>query len=310
MKENNIMLSVHMITYNHEKYIANAIESVVNQKTKYKYEIIIGEDCSTDNTLAIIKEYKERYPDVIRIISSETNVGMFANVERVTAACNGKYVAFLEGDDYWHNLNKIEVQLDFMEKNPDYGFISSDIDYYHDRTGKLDVRHNHRKRRRKRHGLIFEELLRSNFIKTPTICINRELFLKCNVSNLGKEKGWKMGDYPQWLELSKNTKYYYEDQSLATYRICEHSASHIQDHEKELEFDKSTLEIRLYYIEKYSNNKEKHIQDAVRVYIRDLYKILKKYKEEKYKIVIKDIISTYNYKLTFFDRIKFYKIFM
>jgi len=107
-----------MITYNHEPFIAQAIEGVLMQKTNFKYELVIGEDCSTDNTRKICEEYAHNYPDIIRLLPSEKNLGMFANGTRTMKACmNGKYIALCEGDDYWTDPNKLQKQVDFMESN-------------------------------------------------------------------------------------------------------------------------------------------------------------------------------------------------
>lgn len=112
------MVSVHMITYNHEPYIAEAIEGVLGQKTDFPIELIIGEDCSTDNTRAIVLEYQRQYPQLIRVLVPSRNVGMQVNGRRVLDACRGAFVAFCEGDDYWIDPKKLEKQVAFMERNP------------------------------------------------------------------------------------------------------------------------------------------------------------------------------------------------
>jgi len=112
------LVSVQMITYNHEPFIAQAIEGVLMQKTNFKYELVIGEDCSTDNTRKICEEYARNYPDIIRLLPSEKNLGMFANGTRTMKACmNGKYIGICEGDDYWTDPYKLQKQVDFLEKN-------------------------------------------------------------------------------------------------------------------------------------------------------------------------------------------------
>lgn len=112
-------ISICIITYNHEKFIAQAIDSVLNQNTFYKKQIIIGEDFSTDTTRAICKDYANRYPDIIKLIPTEKNVGMLKNFHRTVTACDGKYVAFIEGDDYWTDPLKLQKQVDLLEANTD-----------------------------------------------------------------------------------------------------------------------------------------------------------------------------------------------
>ncbi len=115
-----MMLSVCMITYNHEKYIAQAIEGVLMQKTKFAFELIIGEDCSNDSTRIICNEYKEKYPGKIKLLLNEKNIGMMPNFIQTLKACKRKYIALCEGDDYWIDPNKLQKQVDFLENNPGY----------------------------------------------------------------------------------------------------------------------------------------------------------------------------------------------
>ena len=114
-----ILLSVNMITYNHEKYIAQALDSVLMQKVDFKYEIVVGEDCSTDGTRMILLEYKEKYPHIFNLILHEKNVGAAKNIQAVDRACRGEYIAALEGDDYWTDPHKLQTQVDEMRKYPD-----------------------------------------------------------------------------------------------------------------------------------------------------------------------------------------------
>jgi glycosyltransferase involved in cell wall biosynthesis len=114
---NEVIVSVCMITYNQENYIKQSLESALFQKTTFKYEIIIGEDNSTDNTRNILLDYKAKYPDKIKLILNATNIGAVENLAQVIKECNGKYIAILEGDDYWICDYKIQKQADFLNKN-------------------------------------------------------------------------------------------------------------------------------------------------------------------------------------------------
>lgn len=114
------LVSVCMITYNHEKYIREAIEGVLMQKTTFPIELIIGEDCSADNTRKICVEYQKKYPDIIHPMFSEKNLGMIKNFIETIQASKGKYIAFCEGDDYWTDPYKLQKQVDFLDANSDY----------------------------------------------------------------------------------------------------------------------------------------------------------------------------------------------
>jgi glycosyltransferase involved in cell wall biosynthesis len=119
VNSNQILVSICCITYNHEKYISQAIEGFLMQETSFPFEIIIGEDCSTDRTREIVFEYQRNNPDVINIVTSDANVGGRANGMRTRAAASGKYIAICEGDDYWTDPYKLQKQVDFLEANRD-----------------------------------------------------------------------------------------------------------------------------------------------------------------------------------------------
>ena len=116
----DIMVSVNMVAYNHEKYIAQAIEGVLMQKTTFPIELVIGEDCSPDRTRQICIEYRDKYPDIIKLLLPEKNIGSHQNGVSVLLACTGKYIAACEGDDYWTDPHKLQKQVDFLEANPEY----------------------------------------------------------------------------------------------------------------------------------------------------------------------------------------------
>lgn len=120
MKDNEIMVSVIMPVYNHEKYLREAIESVICQKVNFAYELLIGEDKSTDNSLEIIREYEKKYPEIIRVFAREKNMGALLNGYDLYKNTRGKYITTLEGDDFWLETCKLQMQLDFLESNPEY----------------------------------------------------------------------------------------------------------------------------------------------------------------------------------------------
>jgi glycosyltransferase involved in cell wall biosynthesis len=111
-------VSVLMITYNHEKFIAQAIESVLMQEVSFEYEFVIGEDCSSDKTREIVIDYQKKHSDKIRLLLPEKNLGIQKNFAQVLSACKGQYIAFLEGDDYWIFPTKLQKQVDLLEGNP------------------------------------------------------------------------------------------------------------------------------------------------------------------------------------------------
>jgi len=120
VKEFTPLVSVCMITYNHEAFISEAIEGVLNQTVDFPIELVIGEDFSTDRTREICHEYAFHSPDKIRLLCRENNLGMQRNFLETIKACVGKYVAICEGDDYWTDPLKLKKQIDFLERNSDF----------------------------------------------------------------------------------------------------------------------------------------------------------------------------------------------
>ena len=122
INQDDVILSIYVATYNHEEYIGCALDSILMQKTKYKFEVLIGEDASTDGTRAVLKKYEEQFPGFFTIFYREKNMHNTecSNAQDLRARCKGKYLIALEGDDFWLDENKIEKQIDFLEAHPEY----------------------------------------------------------------------------------------------------------------------------------------------------------------------------------------------
>jgi glycosyltransferase involved in cell wall biosynthesis len=208
-------LSVAMITYNHERYIGQAIESVLCQKVNFEYEIVIGEDRSTDGTRAIVQDCQRRYPDRIFPLFREGNVGAMQNFAETIAACRGEYVAFLEGDDYWTSADKVQRQVDFLDAHPDCAIACHRVLYLDEAAAeKHDLRSDVRPRRPPG-TYTLEDLLRDNFVMTCSTVLKRDL--------LGPFPGWlfdmKMGDWPLFAIVASHGKIALMDETMATYRV-------------------------------------------------------------------------------------------
>lgn len=123
-------LSVFVVTYNQEQYIRQCLDSILMQKVDFDYEVIIGEDCSTDSTPQICDEYADKYP-FIHVYHHPKNIGLLKNWEFVMNRCQGEYIALLEGDDYWIDKNKLQRQVDWLDAHSDYTltFTRAEIQY-------------------------------------------------------------------------------------------------------------------------------------------------------------------------------------
>lgn len=248
-----VVVSVLMITYNHECYIKQAIESVLNQKCNFRIELIIGEDCSEDNTKQICMEYISKYPE-INLLTSEINLGAIPNFIRTLDACNGKYIAICEGDDYWTDSYKLQKQVDYLESNPDYGLVHGDVNHLYQETGELSNAYNKTNNIKIPQGEIFEDLMiPGHFIKTMTVCFRRELIEKHYLKdNEIMSKDWRMVDISIWLALSYHTKFYYFNEVFATYRLLPESMSRSKNIIKQHKFNLLVYDIRFYFADKFN----------------------------------------------------------
>lgn len=225
------VVSVHMMAYNHAKYIARAIEGVVMQETDFEYELVIGEDCSKDDTRKICFEYQKRHPEKIRVLWHHENVhNRGGNGARIHAHCRGEFVAFCEGDDYWTDPKKLQKQVDVMRRNPSVGLCF---------TGAMIYREKHDSWQHWndddvwKPGLIPSEQFRQwhlfgkdpakgpigseTFIMTATTLVRRSVLMEAK----GKYEifKWKLrlGDTTNWLGVTASADAYYLPDETAVY---------------------------------------------------------------------------------------------
>jgi len=125
----NFLITVIIVTYNHEDRIANAIESVLCQKTSYPYEIWIAEDCSTDGTADICREYELKYPGKIRLFAQEKNTNLL-HLRDMLCKVHSKYFAVLDGDDVWCHPDKLQISVNFLESDLSFSIFAHDTIYY------------------------------------------------------------------------------------------------------------------------------------------------------------------------------------
>jgi glycosyltransferase involved in cell wall biosynthesis len=180
------LVSICCITYNHEKYIRDALEGFLVQKTNFSFEIIINDDASTDNTANIIREYEEKYPELFVCIYQKENQwskGIRPSTTYVWPKARGKYIALCEGDDYWTDPYKLQKQVDFLETNPEYSLCFTDYSRV-DSDNNL-IRQNCLPKLKKDNFEI-QDIVGGFWIPTLTITFRRK-FLDFNELELFKE---------------------------------------------------------------------------------------------------------------------------
>ncbi|MDH7480533.1 MAG: glycosyltransferase [Armatimonadota bacterium] len=203
-------LSVLMITYNHAKYIRKAIDSVLSQETNFDFEIVVGDDCSTDGTREIINEYIQRYPNKMVAPCAERNIGANRNFTRSLVICRGQYIALLDGDDYWTSPRKLQTQVDYLDSHPEYIMCFHDVEnIFEDCTGSPVYIQNERPE-----TMDIEDILKDNFIPTSSV-VFRNGFIRqfpdwyCDLP---------FGDWPFFIILSQFGKIGYINQTMGAYR--------------------------------------------------------------------------------------------
>lgn len=210
-------VSVCMITYNQEKFVAQAINSVLMQKTSFDYELIIGDDNSIDTTLSIIQDFKNKYPEKITLLQSKNNTGPVNNFLRTLKSCQGQYIAILEGDDYWTSENKLQEQTDFLESNLDFMICFTSTEAINNTSSKINYLIPPEKYQNRISSIV--DLLQCNYIATCSIMYRNHI--------LSEIPGWiatlKMGDYPLSILIAQYGFIGFIDKIMARYRMHDKS---------------------------------------------------------------------------------------
>lgn len=277
MGNNNILVSISCTAYNQEKYIAQAIEGFIKQKTNFKYEVLIHDDASTDKTAEIIKAYEKKYPEIIKPIYQVEN--QYSKGKRVAQInlnrAKGKYIAICEGDDYWTDEYKLQKQINYMEKYPECGLCFHTVDIYDEK--KKEIIGKMQPYNENCISPVKDVIMGGgSFMGTNSIIYRNEnmknppnFYLECPV-----------GDYPlQILHSTKKYAYFIKD-SMSVYRVNTGVSwtDKNQDYKKQIEISKKIIKM-LEDFNEYSNKKyERIIIERIK---RISYKIIKYDLKEK-----------------------------
>jgi glycosyltransferase involved in cell wall biosynthesis len=246
------LVSVAMITFNHRPYIDQAVRSVLAQTTDFPFELVIGEDCSTDGTRERVVSLSRQEAAKIRLITSESNVGMHANSARTLAGCRGKYLAFCEGDDFWHDPTKLTRQVAMMEQQPQYSIVHSHCHRFWVHQQKLQ-RNSLRVPYSLDEHCGYEDILSGRRpVMTLTVMARAEK-LRTVLASCPEctDPKWPMGDTQMWLELSRLGSVGCIHESLATKNMLRESASSSDNPMKILSFFLAARRLHLHYLRKY-----------------------------------------------------------
>ena len=238
--------------YNQENYVRQTMDCILSQQCSYPFEIVIGDDASSDNTRKILEEYQQKHPDIIRLLPKAPNKGVLRNYADVVKACTGKYIAFCHCDDYWHDPLKLQKQVDFLEANPDYGLVHTDADFYLENSKTTMPSYHAKTHPNMPDGDVFEALLTSQFsITTPTALYTKVAMDKYVNFDEFERAGFLYEDLPTWLELSKHVKVKFLKDSTSTYRVIDNSHSHPKDGDRKLYLLQGHYNMKKHFIKKY-----------------------------------------------------------
>lgn len=245
------LVSVCMTTYNHEAFIAQAIESVLMQQTPFDVELVVGEDASTDRTRAVCADYAARYPDRIRLLAASRNVGWRANYRRTFEACRGRWVAYLDGDDYWSDPHKLRRQVELMEADPACGMCcTAAVDLY-TATGRREAWPRER-------YTDFDRLLLRTTVANCTTLARRELITAYYAEVRPEEHPeWMTDDWPMWLWFAVRSRIRFIDRPTAVHRRLPESVSHTAAYRKRIVFRDSLMGISLWFDARYGGGRNR-----------------------------------------------------
>lgn len=207
-------VSVLIITYNHEKFIAQALDSALMQKTSFDYEIVIGEDCSSDQTRKIVRQYHQKYPDKIRVLLPAQNLGMLKNFVNTFRACKGQYIALLEGDDYWTAPDKLQKQADFLDSHLECSTCFHNVNVIYSSSSQKS--HPFHRNQLKKYFTL-RDIVSKHFIPTCSTMFRSGLFKDF--------PEWyyalSMGDWPLHVLNAEHGTAGYINELMGTYRVHE-----------------------------------------------------------------------------------------
>ncbi len=246
---NNPIVSVIIPSFNRESTVGATIDSILSQQCNFNFEIVIGDDCSTDNVRKVVLDYQKKYPEKIVLLFHDKNIGLGANWATCVKYCRGKYIANCDNDDYWHNPDKLQLQVDFLEANLEYGVCHTDYRNHNRETGKIT-----------------EVIVSSDtFDITLQKAIFSGKFRCCNATMMYRKElidkylnlddyvhfQFTLQDWNTWIILAKYTRFYCLPVSTATFGIETESITRPKEYDKVIQRFKKEKECYKYVCDKF-----------------------------------------------------------
>lgn len=242
-------ISVAVITYNQQDTIRQTLDSILCQKGDFDLELVIGEDCSKDNTLTICKEYAEKYPDIIKLLSGPKNLGITANYFRTLQACTGDLIGDIAGDDFYCDEYALDKQLKYLQSHPEVGFMGANGYQYLVRRNEKIPGLNPVVTAEDSNAKEFyfsSSYPGGVYIKPVGVMFRKELLQYIDFDEIIR-RNLPVEDYPIQAIWSQYTKFACLPDLLVTYRIYKESATFISfDHPRYLEYHKGLMDTRRY----------------------------------------------------------------
>jgi glycosyltransferase involved in cell wall biosynthesis len=205
-------VSVGLITFNHAAYIGEALDGVLMQQATFPFEVVVGDDFSTDGTREILIKYAEAHPDKIRLLLPERNQGMNRNVAAILEACRGDYIALLDGDDFWTDPLKLQLQADYLDSAPECSTTFHRVKWVDEKGNELPGK---RPSPPKSVCTLQDLLKRRFFADTASVMFRRGLFRKIPEWYFG----CAMGDFPLHFLNGQHGAFGFIDREMAAYRV-------------------------------------------------------------------------------------------
>lgn len=219
--KSDIKVSVFCLVYNHEKYLRQCLDGFVNQKTNFDFEVLIHDDASTDSSQAIIREYEEKYPDIIKPIYQQENQyskGVKIMRTHLFPKAQGKYLAFCEGDDYWCNENKLQLQYDALENNGQCKMCVHKVDFINKDGNKIDGFYPEDTFKAGLHNSMdFLSYMPKYYFHTSSYFFKKDAFKEYYINNLASNIS-PVGDVAMMYSMFIAGNIYYIDEVMSHYR--------------------------------------------------------------------------------------------